>query len=91
MGSTYEEKAGMPFAEKLRYTVFPEPEPPTHVLINGAPCAVPDMKRLLGFSYEQWQMRQTVAAQRTFCSIGGAALTLDEFIELHPHIELGYD
>ncbi len=35
--------------------------------------------------------RAAVLEAKVYCTLGGAALTVDEFVTKHPHIELGYD
>lgn len=61
----------------------------THVMIDGNPCAVYDLPRVHGFTYNELLARREADRLRTHCTLGGAALTLEEFEAEHPHIELG--
>jgi hypothetical protein len=85
-----EEIKHMPFSEKLARTE-PGEGTHTHVRYEGRPYRVEDMERELGFTFEQLKRRDVVEAERTFCMIGEAALTLDEFMATHTKIELGYN
>lgn len=41
--------------------------------------------------FSQLQAQEHNKQLRTFCEIGGIALTLEEFEASHPHIVLGYN
>lgn len=61
----------------------------THVTYEGEMHAVNELRAKFGFTYEQLLARREMENLRTFCKIGEQALTLDQFEQEHPHIELG--
>jgi len=64
----------------------------THTIINDEVCAVWDMPAKYGCTYEE--RRTTLdynTAIQTHCVIGKTALTLNQFEEAYPHIQLAYE
>jgi hypothetical protein len=51
-----------------------------------------DMPRLFGFTDEERRAQVDRNEQlRTYCTLGHTALTAEEFMRQHPHVELGYN
>lgn len=65
----------------------------THVSMEGhGPVPVWEFKERFGISYEDRQDALKQRSERlTHCIIGGVALTLEEFEEKHPLIQLGQE
>jgi hypothetical protein len=61
----------------------------TAVRIGDEVCDVWELPLRHGITVDQWHRRKEVAEQATYCSVGGMALTLEQFEAQHPMIELG--
>lgn len=62
----------------------------THTIVDGHTYPIKELPRVFGFDFNQLSVaRRDKYEERTFCVIGGRALSLYQFELTHPQIVLG--